>query len=110
EAEEHLRAIIGIYQRRKYQRGELLCLIQLGAAKLEQEQLDEAISSYQKALRLSQDFEEPRLEGIALGYLGMTSQLQGDNQSARDYYQRSIGLLRQTAEVAHCGLFTAFLG
>jgi len=70
----------------------------LAEIRLAQGRLREAVSTYERSLRLAADQGEPELQGTAYLYLGLSELYRelGDLESARQYMLRSEGLGDQT--------------
>lgn len=85
-------------------------LFRQGIEQYQQGQLDAAVESWQQALAIYQQLQDPHQEGVVLRYLGATYLLLGKNQAAIEVLERFLSVAQEIGDRSSIGQALGNLG
>jgi tetratricopeptide (TPR) repeat protein len=109
DAAEHLDAALALAREAGDQRIEARALMLRGQSLLADARREDARRALLGSLAILRALRDGTGEGLAMGYLGVSQHLSGNQGAARDYYERAVRMLEDGPR-GPAALFAAWLG
>ena len=109
DAQEHLIAALSLSREAGDRRTEATALTMSGQLALADGRREDARRSLLGALAILRSLGDAYGEGLAMGYLGLSQHLAGNQGAARDYYERAVRML-DGGPRGPAALFSGWLG